>query len=74
MTNSAYQSNAVVQERLQSLLDDGYFVVFIAGLMNKKVIKLRHRHNRNVIVLTYFPKNSLLTQTTNGVEVFRAFV
>jgi len=74
MTKSAYQSNAVVQERIQSLLDDGYFVVFIADMMDKKVTKLRHRRNRNVINLTYYPKNSLLTQTTNGVEVFRAFV
>lgn len=74
MTNSAYRSNAVVQERLQSLLDDGYFIVFIGELMDKTLLKLRHRRNRNVIILTYFTKQSLLTQTTNGVEVFRAFV
>ena len=74
MTKSAYRSNAVVQERLQSLLDDGYYIVFIGELMDKTLIKLRHRRNRNVIILTYFTKQSLLTQTTNGVEVFRAFV
>lgn len=74
MTSTAYRSNAVVQERLQSLLDDGYYIVFMGDLIDKTLMKLRHRRNRNVIVLTYFPKLSLITQKTNGVEVFRASV
>lgn len=49
-----------------SLIDEGYRIIFNVGLPETYYIKLRHRHNGNVISIVGNYKKSIIRLFRNG--------
>lgn len=55
------------EERVRSLLFDGYVLVHITQLNDGGFTKLKHRSNQNVVIVS--AHGGYLTQKTNGIIV-----
>lgn len=75
-TDYREKTKAVANERLMSLVGDGYFFCHLAELDNgnKCIVKLRHRSNGNNVVLVVDYRNRRITQSTNGKITHREIV
>lgn len=62
-----------LNERVQSLLEDGYHILFHYKADDLELVKLRH-HNGNRIVLKLTFCDGILSQRTNQVPTFHAKV
>lgn len=58
--------HAYLEERINSFLHDNYFVVVKSVSKDTAFVKLRHRINSNVIVITCDLKNDDMIQRTNN--------
>ena len=63
---------SIIQERVASLCDDGYTLLFRASDMKKYVYALRHRTNGNRIMLYVYYSRNWLQQYTNGKITYNA--
>lgn len=66
MAQSSFSQLSVIQERISSLLDDGYLIKFISTGQYSLFWKLVHCSNGNVITLTADVRKGRLIQKTNG--------
>lgn len=57
---------AYLEERINSFLHDNYFVVVKSVSKDTAFVKLRHRINSNVIIMTCDLKNDDMIQRTNN--------
>lgn len=57
---------SIIKERVKSLLDDGYTLLFKSTLMDSVVYRLRHRSNGNVVTMRVYYHLNWLQQFTNG--------
>ena len=57
---------SIIKERVKSLLDDGYTLLFKSTLMTSVVYRLRHRSNGNVVTMHVYYNRNWLQQFTNG--------
>lgn len=62
-----------LNERVQSLLNDGYHILFHYKSDDLQMVKLRH-HNGNRIVLKLTFSDGILSQRTNHIPTFHAKV
>lgn len=60
---------ALLNNRVQDLLQDGYHVIINYKSDDLCLVKLRH-HNGNRIVVKYNAVDGILSQHTNNIEVF----
>lgn len=58
------------QERLTSLLEDGYVVRVKCEDKRLMFVRLKHMGNGNTIILKGYPHERLITQYTNNVKVY----
>lgn len=56
-----------LKERVSSLLDDGYTIVFRSSVFNSDMwfVSLRHSNGNRITITAYLQKNQLI-QRTNG--------
>lgn len=64
---------ALLAERVQALLDDGYNVLFQFKSDNLAMVSLRH-HNGNRITLKFTTNDYTITQQTNHIITHRETV
>lgn len=63
---------AIVNERVTSLVNDGYVLMFKTHNDVRAFYKLRHRYNGTFITIYAYYSLNLLQQFTNGVCVHHA--
>ena len=71
MNTINYQDKALasLQNRLQGLLEDGYFITYSYDNYESIIRFLRHK-NGNRVLLSYNIKDGTIAQYTNGKKVF----
>lgn len=62
----------IIRDRVNSLLDDGYILLFRASDMQKFVYRLRHRTNGNQVTLYVYYSRNWLQQYSNGKITYNA--
>lgn len=69
MMGSKVSINSIFQERVTSLLEDGYRVIVKVDNSTLLFAKLRNLANGNHIVLKAYPQDKKLVQYTNNILV-----
>jgi hypothetical protein len=64
----------VFNERVSSLLADGYCKRLDTRLQHFWIVRLKHMANGNEIVLRGYPQDGIMVQTTNNIVTHRETV
>lgn len=70
MVKIKLKTQVVLQERINSFLEDGYCVVVSSNNPTFAFFKLRHRLNGNVITISAEPFRNEMVQRTNGTVTY----
>lgn len=70
MVNLKLKTQTVLQERVNSFLEDGYCLVVKSNNPTFAFFKLRHRMNGNVITISAEPFRNEMVQRTNGTVTY----
>lgn len=74
MVNKKLQTQAILDQRIRSLAEDGYLIRFRSTGLQLDFIKLVHRRNGNEITIKADHLRDLMTQTTNGKLVYQGTI
>ena len=66
MVSTATKIFRIIDQRIRSLVDDGYIEVSYTDMTYFIFAKLRHRTNGNVVTITAYPHMDKMVQKTNG--------
>ena len=68
------QQQLIIEERIASLLDDGYMIVHRVPVFNNEIIRLVHNNGNKIILSVYYENNKLIQRKNDRIVENRPII